>query len=149
MAQALNKKIKEQKVLIKISRKRECINKTSVYYDFSFIVIFIHVMNKRRQLGILKAIGVRGSMIIGSYVFQTIFYSLLGIIVGLAIIYGVADTYFNRHPLDMGFAKVSLLVNVSSAFQGVLLIMLAGLVAGLIPAWFTVRQSIIKAIWGS
>lgn len=114
-----------------------------------FIVIFINVVNKRRQLGILKAIGVRESLIITSYIFQTLFYGLMGTAVGFIIVYGVADTYFTRHPLDMGFAKVTLLINMASAFQGVAMIVLAGVFAGFLPAWLTVRQSIIKAIWGS
>lgn len=113
-----------------------------------FIVIFIHVVNKKRQLGILKAIGVSERIIIHSYIFQTFFYGLMGAILALGIMYGVANPYFNRNPLNMGFAKVRLLIEPWGLFKSTAIILCASLVAGFIPAWMTVRQSIIKAIWG-
>ena len=113
-----------------------------------FIVIFIHVVNKKRQLGILKAIGVSEKIIINSYIIQTLFYGLTGAFFAMLIMYGVANPYFNRNPLDMGFAKVKLLIEPFEALKSSMIILLASLVAGFIPAWVTVRQSIIKAIWG-
>jgi len=113
-----------------------------------FIVIFIHVVNKRRQLGILKAIGVDEQIIISSYIFQTVFYSLAGTVLAMIIIYGLANPYFNSHPLDMGFAKVRLLIEPWEIVKSSSIIIGASLIAGFVPAWITVRQSIIKAIWG-
>ncbi len=113
-----------------------------------FIVIFIHVVNKKRQLGILKAIGVSEKIIINSYIIQTLFYGFTGAFFAMLIMYGVANPYFNRNPLDMGFAKVKLLIEPFEALKSSTIILFASLIAGFIPAWVTVRQSIIKAIWG-
>ncbi|OGZ48034.1 MAG: hypothetical protein A3F26_00255 [Candidatus Ryanbacteria bacterium RIFCSPHIGHO2_12_FULL_47_12b] len=113
-----------------------------------FIVIFIHVVNKKRQLGILKAIGVSEQIIINSYLIQTLFYGFAGAVLSLGIMYGVANPYFNYSPLDMGFAKVRLLIQPLGMLKSVVIIVGASLIAGFIPAWMTVRQSIIKAIWG-
>lgn len=113
-----------------------------------FIVIFISVVNKRRQLGILKAIGVKEKIIIHSYIIQTLFYGLMGSLLSALIIYGIANQYFNRNPLDMGFAKVKLLIETGEMLKSIAIIVGAGLIAGFIPVWITVRQSIIKAIWG-
>jgi len=52
-----------------------------------FIVIYINVINKRRQIGILRAIGIKRDVIIGSYLTQAIFYAILGIIFG-GLIFG-------------------------------------------------------------
>lgn len=113
-----------------------------------FIVIFIHVVNKKKQIGILKAIGINEKIIINSYIIQTLFYGLIGALLSLVIMYGIANPYFNRSPLDMGFAKVKLLIQPIETLKSILVIIGASLIAGFIPAWLTVRQSIINAIWG-
>jgi putative ABC transport system permease protein len=113
-----------------------------------FIVIFIHVVNKKRQLGILKAIGVSERIIINSYIMQTLFYGVAGSLLSAFIMYGIANPYFNHNPLDMGFAKVKLLIEPWEMFKDTAIIVVAGLISGFLPAWITVRQSIIKAIWG-
>ncbi len=113
-----------------------------------FIVIFINVINKRRQLGILKAIGVSEKLIIHSFIMQALCYGAIGGALSAAFIYGIVGPYFARNPLDMGFAAVSLSIDIWVVIKSTALIVGAGLVAGYIPAWFTTRQSIIKAIWG-
>lgn len=113
-----------------------------------FIVIFIQVVNKKRQLGILKAIGVSERIIIHSFILQTFFYGLVGSLLAALIMYGVARPYFDHYPLNMGFAKVKLLIEPLEMLKSVAIIVTASLIAGFIPVWFTIRQSIIKAIWG-
>ncbi len=54
-----------------------------------FIVIFINAITRRKFIGILKGIGIEGRVIEASYVFQSIFYALLGSGVGLGVVYGV------------------------------------------------------------
>ena len=49
-----------------------------------FIVIFINTINKRRQIGILKAIGINKKIIIYSYIIQVLIIATCGILLGLA-----------------------------------------------------------------
>jgi len=113
-----------------------------------FIVIFIATVNRRRQIGILKAIGMKERIIILSYIFQAVFYACLGIIAGLIIINAGLVPYFIKHPFPMPIGLVSLaLVNRDMA-MAIFAMLLVSVVAGFIPSWMVTRQNIIKAIWG-
>ena len=113
-----------------------------------FIVIFIATVGRRRQIGILKAIGMKERIIILSYIFQAVFYAILGIIAGLIIINVALVPYFIMHPFPMPIGLVSLaLVNRDMA-MAILSMLLVSAVAGFIPSWMVTRQNIIKAIWG-
>src|SRR5512145_53465 len=47
-----------------------------------FIVTFINIINRRKQIGILKAIGIRRQVIVGSYLLQVLFLCSCGILLG-------------------------------------------------------------------
>ena len=114
-----------------------------------FIIIYINVINKRRQIGILRAIGIKRDVIIGSYLTQAIFYAILGIIFGGLIFgYGI-QPYFEFHPLDLPLGQVSLAVRALTISTAVLGLLVAAVLAGLIPVISITRQRIIQAIWGN
>jgi putative ABC transport system permease protein len=114
-----------------------------------FIVIYINVINKRRQIGILRAIGIKRDVIIGSYLTQAIFYAILGIVFGgLLFGYGI-QPYFELHPLDLPLGQVSLAIKSITINSAVLGILVAAVLAGLVPVISITRQSIIQAIWGN
>lgn len=114
-----------------------------------FIVIYINVINKRRQVGILRAIGIRRDVIIGSYLTQAIFYAVVGIVLGGLIFgYGI-QPYFELHPLDLPLGEISLAVETSTVNKAVLGLLTAAVLAGLIPVLHITRQGIIQAIWGN
>lgn len=114
-----------------------------------FIVIYINVINKRRQIGILRAIGIKRDVIIGSYLTQAIFYAILGIIFGGLIFgYGI-QPYFEFYPLDLPLGQVSLAVKALTISSAVLGLLIAAVLAGLIPVISITRQRIIQAIWGN
>jgi len=113
-----------------------------------FIVIFIATVNRRRQIGILKAIGMKERIIILSYVMQAFFYAVLGIVAGMLIINFAIVPYFINHPLPMPIGLVGLaLVNRDLAIS-IISMLIVSIVAGFIPSWMVTRQNIIKAIWG-
>lgn len=113
-----------------------------------FIVIYISVLARKRQIGILRAIGVKRIVIVFSYVIQAMFYALLGVLFGgLGFGYGIVP-YFQTHPLDLSIGRVSLSpqpVTVTVAVWG---IVVAALLAGVLPALNITRQSMTQAIWG-
>ena len=114
-----------------------------------FIIIYINVLNKRRHIGILRAIGIRAKVIIGSYLIQAFFYAILGIICG-GLIYGfVLEPYFEVHPLVLAIGDVSLVVSEGTVGNGIIGLLLAATCAGLIPVLSILRQSIVRAIWGN
>lgn len=114
-----------------------------------FIVIYINVLNKRRQIGILRAIGVKRSIIIFSYLFQALFYAVFGIIFG-GLIFGYGlQPYFVLYPLELPLGMVSLSIKPITIQGAVLGIFAAAVLAGFIPVLSIIRQSIIKSVWGT
>jgi putative ABC transport system permease protein len=114
-----------------------------------FIVIYVNVINKRRQIGILRAIGIKRDVIIGSFLTQSIFYAVLGIIFGGLIFgYGI-QPYFELHPLDLPIGAVSLSIKSITVSGAVFGLLVAAVLAGVIPVLNITRQRIIQAIWGS
>jgi putative ABC transport system permease protein len=114
-----------------------------------FIVIYINVVHRRRQIGILRALGIKTRIILYSYLFQALFYAVIGISVGGLIFRFGIQPYFELHPIDLPIGLVSLAVNPSTVQIAVAGLILAAIFAGIIPVLTIIRQSIIKAIWGN
>jgi putative ABC transport system permease protein len=114
-----------------------------------FIIIYINVLSRKRQIGILRAIGIPGIAITGSYIFQALFFAFAGTTVGFLIVNFGLLPYFRYSPLDLPIGLVGLTVKSSSIIISVVGLTIAGTLAGWIPSWTIMRQSIIKIIWGS
>jgi putative ABC transport system permease protein len=115
-----------------------------------FIIIYVNVINRRRQIGILKAIGIKQDIIVYSYILQALFYSISGVIIGgLSILYLIAP-YLVAHPLNMPVGgNVSLALDRLQVVYNAASLLVVGFVAGLIPSWRAARENILKAIWGT
>ena len=114
-----------------------------------FILIYVNAINKRRQIGILKAIGIKENIIIVSYIIQALFYAIFGIIFGLIIIFYFVEPYFINHPLAFPIGDITLTIKEFQVLQGVFGLLLAAFIASLIPAWRAAKENILKAIWGA
>lgn len=114
-----------------------------------FIVIYISVINKKRQIGVLRAIGVNRFAIYISYLCQALFYAVAGIVLGGVLFGYVIQPYFAAHPLDLSIGKVSLATDPATIRISIIGIIVAAIFAGIIPVINITRHSIIKAIWGN
>jgi putative ABC transport system permease protein len=112
-----------------------------------FVVIYINTVNKRKQIGILKAIGVDEQIIVNSYLLQVIFFAICGIIIGFILIVGIV-AYMTIHPMEFPDGDVSPVLDAVSVIQSALTLFLASIVAGYIPAWNTAKQGILSAMRG-
>jgi ABC-type lipoprotein release transport system permease subunit len=113
-----------------------------------FIVVFINALTRRKYIGIMKGIGIKGSVIEISYVFQSIFYALLGSLLGLIIVYGFLVPYFVSHPIDFPFSDGILVAPLDQTLFRVGLLVIATLIAGYIPARMIVRRNTLDSILG-
>lgn len=113
-----------------------------------FIVIYIAVVNKKREIGILRAIGIQRSAIIASYLTQAVVYAVFGVVFGWLAVRFLLQPYFVRYPLDLPIGLVSLAVQPLTVGSSTLGLIGSAILAGFIPAWFIMKQSIIKTIWG-
>jgi putative ABC transport system permease protein len=114
-----------------------------------FIVVYINVLNKKRQIGILRAIGVPNIAIIGSYIYQAFFFAVAGTLIGWALVSFIMQPYFQFYPLDLPIGLVNLNVRTAAIVGSALGLSVAGVLAGLIPSWTIMKQSIISIIWGT
>jgi len=114
-----------------------------------FIVIYINVSHRKRQIGILRAIGINRNVVLTSYLVQALLYASIGIIVGGLLMGYVIKPYFDSHPIELPLGLVSLSIDPSNIRNGTIGILLAAILAGIIPVLNITRQSIIKAIWGN
>jgi len=114
-----------------------------------FIVIYINVIHSRRHIGILRAIGIKRDVIVGSYVIQALFYAVMGVMLGgLAFRFGLQG-YFDYHPLDLSIGRVSLALHPGIVESAVAGLVLAAVLAGLVPVFNITRQGIVHAIRGN
>ncbi|MDD1679509.1 MAG: FtsX-like permease family protein [Methanomicrobiales archaeon] len=112
-----------------------------------FIVIMIKTLNNRKQIGILKAIGVEKSVIMHSYGFQVIILSIAGILVGF-LFTGLIVVYMTYYPMvTPEFSATPYVTPFDLAFNGVVLFV-ASVIAGYLPAWKVARENIQHAIRG-
>jgi putative ABC transport system permease protein len=114
-----------------------------------FIVIYINVANRKRQIGILRAIGINRSVVLASYLVQAMLYAALGIIFGGLIFGYVIKPFFDAHPIDLPIGLVSVAIDYKTIWMAVIGLIAAAILAGIIPVTNITRHSIIKAIWGN
>ena len=113
-----------------------------------FVMIYINAIGKRRQIGILKAIGIRENIIVYSYVLQSLFFVLCGLIIGLAFVFGVVVPILSGYPIMLPFGPLRLQFSPALVVEGLAGFLIAGFFSGLIPARLVARERILTAIWG-
>jgi len=113
-----------------------------------FIIIYINTLNRRREIGILKAVGITPNSIRISYVFISLFYVLMGIFAGL-ILYFSLMFYFTENPVKF-YETITLIpeIQVGLIINSIFTMLIMSVIAGFIPAWFVTRKNILDAIWG-
>jgi ABC-type antimicrobial peptide transport system permease subunit len=110
--------------------------------------VFINALTRRKFIGILKGIGISGRAIEISYIFQSIFYAVVGSGVGLLLVYIFLVPLFQAHPIDFPFSDGILVAPLKSTLYRVGLLVFATLIAGYIPARMIIRKNTLDSILG-
>lgn len=113
-----------------------------------FIVIYVDVINKRRQIGIQRALGVKPRIIVFSYVLMSLFYAACGILLGLAVFFAGLVPYFAAHPFSLPIADVTLDISAPQLVLRVYIILMVAIVSGVIPSIMASRMKMLDAILG-
>lgn len=112
-----------------------------------YIIIFINVTNKRKQIGILKAIGIKKSIILNSYIFQSVTYGVVGVIAGnVAMV--VLLSWLASHPLTMPIGEVTPLLTTERRIATSVTLVITSIVAGFFPSKKAADDNILEAIFG-
>ncbi|HVP24703.1 MAG TPA: ABC transporter permease [Methanomicrobiales archaeon] len=110
-----------------------------------FIVITIKTINSRKQIGILKAIGVEKEVIMHSYGFQVIILALFGIIIGITIT-SLMAVYMSINPVVTPEWSATLYLTPLDMLVNSLILFMAALIAGYVPAWRVALEDIQKTM---
>lgn len=104
-----------------------------------FIVTYVDVVNRRRQIGILRAIGIKTQPIISSYLVRALLYVVISLILSwLLFIYAVMPLEAS-HPFHFPFGHVFLSVDLPLLIRTAILLSAVSLVAAFIPVWLVMR----------
>jgi len=119
-----------------------------VAFVIIFVVIYVNTSNKRRQIGVQKAIGINRGVIIASFVFQAIFYASCGMILGFFTMQYLITPYTVIHPFRFPVGYIILSVSTREAIFRASLLFLATTLASFIPAYLIAREDLLDLIWG-
>lgn len=113
-----------------------------------FIVIFINAITRRKQIGILKGIGINSFAIEFSYVFQATLYTAIGCLLGTLIVFAFIKPVIDAHPIDFPFSDGIIVVEPTTTLIRVGVLMIIAVIAGYFPARMIVKRNTLDAILG-
>jgi putative ABC transport system permease protein len=113
-----------------------------------FIVTYIDVTNRRRQIGIQRAIGITQSSITLAYLLRAVFYAIVASILASLIFLYVVIPLEARYPFHFPFGDVYLLTGFFYLSRATCILLCAAVVAASVPVWIASRVKIMDAIWG-
>ena len=116
-------------------------------------IMLITVKERIQEFGVRKALGATPwaimKLIVVESVLVTAVFGLLGMLMGLGANY-LMDITIGHSPIDVGFTPIYMFknpgVDMSIAFEAVILIAVAGTIAGLIPAVKASRVRPVEAL---
>ncbi|MFY1110720.1 MAG: ABC transporter permease [Methanosarcinaceae archaeon] len=112
-----------------------------------FVVIYVNIVNKKRQIGVQKAIGIEQNVIIASFVLQAMLYAGAGVTLGYLLMrFGIVP-YTVTHPLEVPLGAVSLELDEFEAINRAVLLFLASIGASVIPAYKLANKDLLELIW--
>ncbi|MBR4409279.1 MAG: FtsX-like permease family protein, partial [Bacteroidales bacterium] len=116
-------------------------------------IMLITVKERTHEFGIRKAIGARPAeilkLVIAESITITAFFGYIGMVLGIAA-NKIMDITMSDKAIDVGIAKATIFVNpgvsMSTAVEATLLLIIAGTIAGMIPAWKATKVKPIEAL---
>ncbi len=111
-----------------------------------FIVIYINALTRRKFIGILKGIGISGTAIEIAYVLQSIFYVLIGSLIGAVIVYGLLIPVIAANPIDFPFSDGILVADPLPTLSKFLTLFVVTVIAGYLPARLIVKKNTLDSI---
>ena len=114
-----------------------------------YIVTFVDLNNKRKQIGIQRAIGISSATLVVNYVIRGIVYAVIGNLFGLVAYLFVLVPWERLHPFKFPFGIVFLEVNGSYLVQVFGVLFTIAVISSAIPTWRAIKIKILDAIWGN
>ncbi len=109
------------------------------------IVIFINTTRKKRIIGVLKAVGMQKNQILGVFLFEALFFGILGTLLGLAIVYSIIF-YLTISPIVVPIGYLRPILPLETAVNAVIILLASSLIAGYLPSRMASKQEVMKNI---
>jgi putative ABC transport system permease protein len=113
-----------------------------------FIIIYINAIVRRKQIGILKGIGIKRTAIIVAYITQALVYAILGVTLALVLVYFVVVPFVEQNPIDFPFSDGIVAAEAGLVIGRLMIVLIISFLSGLIPSWLIVRQNTLNSILG-
>jgi putative ABC transport system permease protein len=114
-----------------------------------FIVTYVDLMNRRRTMGIERAIGVSGSVIIASYGIKAVVFAAVGVLIGAGFFFGGAIPLVNHHPFQFPIGPVTLDATMQELQRDAIILVIVSTVGALVPAWRAAHRPLLEDISGN
>lgn len=112
-----------------------------------FIVTYINIINRRKQIGILKAIGIPKRVIVGDYLIQVLFLCTCGVIAGILILNAINLVLsINQIHFPMGY--ITPVIDYNGLAISIVLLFMVSVISGYIPARQVANEEILDAMRG-
>ena len=116
-------------------------------------IMLITVKERIHEFGIRKALGAKPwsimKLIVVESVVITAFFGYIGMVLGMLADFAL-DKTIGSHPMDVGITQLYIFKNIGVGFdvalEATLLLIVAGTIAGIIPAWKGARVRPIEAL---
>jgi putative ABC transport system permease protein len=102
-------------------------------------IMFVSVKERTNQIGIQKSMGAKNFFVLNQFLFEAIFLSIIGGIVGLLIVYALTFVVKSMFNFD-------LILTLGNVVLGILVSALIGFISGFIPAWSASRLNPVEAM---
>jgi len=102
-------------------------------------IMFVSVKERTNQIGIQKSLGAKNYFILLQFLFEAIFLSLMGGVIGLLIVFIM--TFFSESILNF-----ELTLTFGNIFLGVVVSAIIGLVSGFVPSYSASRLDPVEAM---
>lgn len=96
--------------------------------------LFTSVMERRREIGIMKSIGARNSSILSMFVIESILFSVVGGIIGIITGIGLAKLIENIAFKLMGTRLITVSIEPSILISSMIFAIVVGVLSGYLPA---------------
>lgn len=114
-----------------------------------FIITYVDLVGRRRQIGIERAIGIRSSAIVTGYVLKSLLTATVGTVVGWALFRFLIMPLVERHPFQFPTGPSVLETSPDHTMRTAVILLAVAAISALIPAVRTARMRILDAIWGN
>lgn len=102
-------------------------------------IMFVSVRERTNQIGIQKALGAKNSFILLQFVFEAIFLSLTGGVMGIIMVWGAMAAVESM-------SGMSFYLSLANINIGLIISAVIGLLAGIMPAYMGARLDPVEAI---